>query len=75
MNNRMITVCVDVETAEAYESLSDVGRRKFDLLINQTLKEIARGSRSLENVMTEVSEKAQSRGLTPEILDSILAEA
>jgi hypothetical protein len=33
---------------------------------------LARGGRSLEEIMREMSRKAQERGLTPEILGEIL---
>ena len=75
MTSRTITVCVDAETAEAYESASEVERRKIDLLINLKLREIVKEVRPLEEVMEEISQKAQERGLTPEILESILGES
>lgn len=75
METRIITVCVDTATADAYEATSEVDRRKIDLLLNLKLKEMVRGVRPLETVMAEISRKAQERGLTPEILESILAES
>jgi hypothetical protein len=75
MTSRTITVRVDAETAEAYESSSEVERRKIDLLINLKLREIVKKVRPLEEVMEEISQKAQERGLTPEILESILGES
>ncbi|MEB3211226.1 MAG: hypothetical protein VKL39_07720 [Leptolyngbyaceae bacterium] len=75
MEIRTITVRVDAETADAYDSSSEVDRRKIDFLINLRLKEVVRKVRPLEQVMEEISHKAQERGLTPEILDAILAES
>ncbi len=75
METRTITVRVDAETADAYEASSEVDRRKIDLLINLKLKEVVKKVRPLEEVMEEISRKAQERGLTPEILDAILAES
>jgi hypothetical protein len=75
MEMRTIAVVVDTETADAYEASADVDRRKIDLLINLKLREVVRKARPLEEVMSEISCKAQERGLTPEILDAILAES
>ena len=75
METRTIKVCVDAETADAYESSSETDRRKIDLLINLKLRAVIKKSRSLEEVMEDISRKAQERGLTPEILDAILAES
>ena len=70
-----ITLTVDSEVARAYNSASPEERRKLDLLVNLSLREATSSERSLQEVMLEISEKARSRGLTPEILQSILEEA
>ena len=70
-----ITLTVDSEVARAYNSASPEERRKLDLLVNFSLREATSSERSLQEVMLEISEKARSRGLTPEILQSILEEA
>ena len=69
-----ITVSVDSEVADFYRSASDAERRKLDLLVSLRLREVAAGRSSLEEVMQKVSRNAQRRGLTPEILQSILDE-
>lgn len=75
MKVRTIAVRVDAETADAYESSSESDRRKIDLLLNLKLREVVKKIRPLEEVMEEISLKAQERGLTLEILESILAES
>ena len=70
-----ITLNVDSEVARAYNSASPEEKRKLDLLVNLSLREATSSERSLQEVMLEISEKARSRGLTPEILQSILEEA
>ena len=75
MEVRTIAVRVDAETADAYESSSEADRRKIDLLLNLKLREVVKKIRPLEEVMEEISRKAQERGLTLEILESILAES
>lgn len=69
-----ITVSVDPDLAAVYRSASDDERRKLDLLINLRLREATESSTSLRDVMAEISRDAQRRGLTPEILQSILDE-
>lgn len=55
-----------------FESASEEQRRKFEALVSLKLSDVTRSKRPLEEVMSEISRKAQSRGLTEEILDSIL---
>lgn len=74
MNAEAITIQVDPIAAMAYRSLSEDQRRKLDLLLNMRLREATRPGATLEQVMDEVSRSAQERGLTPEILTSILDE-
>jgi hypothetical protein len=74
MRTEEITIHVDAEAANAYRSASEENRRKLDLLLSLRLTEATRSSRSLKEVMREISWKAQERGLTPEILESILDE-
>ena len=69
-----ITVSVDSDVARAYRSASDSERRKLDLLINLHLRDVTESGKSLRRTMLEISRKAQRRGLTPEILQSILDE-
>jgi hypothetical protein len=74
MNAEAITIQVDPESALVYRSASDEERRKLDLLLSLRLREVTRPGISLEDVMDELSRNAQSRGLTPAILQSILDE-
>jgi hypothetical protein len=69
-----ITVSVDSEVANAYRLASDGDRRKLDLLINLRLRDATQSKVSLKDIMLEISHNAQQRGLTPEILKSILNE-
>ena len=69
-----ITVSVDRDVAIAYRSASEDERRKLDLLVSMHLQEATRSGESLQEVALEISEKAQRRGLTPEVLRCILNE-
>jgi predicted metalloprotease with PDZ domain len=44
------------------------------LLVNLRLRDATRSKASLKDVMLEISQNAQQRGLTPEILQSMLDE-
>ena len=72
MPSQSITIRVSPEAARAYEQAPADERRKLDALLSLKLSEVARRPRPLEQVMGEISRKAQERGLTPEILDELL---
>jgi hypothetical protein len=67
-----ITVSVDADVASAYRAVSEVERHKLDLLVTLRLREATQSAESLREVARDVSKKAQQRGLTPDILQSIL---
>lgn len=69
-----ITVSVDPNVARAYRAASDSERRKFDLLVNLRLREAIGPRKSLMDMVEEIGRNAERRGLTPEILQSILDE-
>jgi hypothetical protein len=74
MPTEEITIRVDPGAAEAYRTASDEVRRKLDLLLNIRLQDALRPGGSLQDLMREISRKAHERGLTAEILESILDE-
>ncbi len=74
MQTQNITIRVSPEAARAYQEAPAGERRKLDALLSLKLSEVARSPRPLEQVMGEISRKAQERGLTPEILDELLNE-
>ena len=74
MNTDKIVISVDADVADAYRAASDDERRKPDLLVNLRLRDATRPTASLKDVMREISQIAQRRGLTPEILQSMLDE-
>ena len=75
MKTKTITIRVSPEAASAYETATAEQQRKLDALLSLKLTEVARSARPLEEIMSEMSRKAQERGLTPEILESILDES
>ncbi|MFQ5641975.1 MAG: hypothetical protein ACE5IR_28710 [bacterium] len=75
MKTGEITIRVGKEAANVYLSASDEDRRKLDLLLSLKLNDATKTTGSLKGVMREISQKAQERGLTPEILQSLLDES
>jgi hypothetical protein len=74
METREITIRVDAEAAKAYAAASAEEREKIDLLLSLRLSQVTDPSAPLEQVMREISEAAQKRGLTEERLSEILRE-
>jgi hypothetical protein len=74
MQTKTITIRVNADVARIFEAASEEQRRKFEALISLKLSDATRHQRPLEEVMSEISRNARSRGLTPEIVDSILNE-
>ncbi len=67
-----ITLPLDTQTARLYTNASSEDKKKLRLLLSLWMREFAASPRPLKVVMDEISEKAQARGLTPEILESLL---
>jgi hypothetical protein len=74
METREITIRVDADAAKAYTAASPEEREKIDLLLSLRLSQVTGPSAPLEQVMREISEAAQKRGLTEERLSEILRE-
>lgn len=67
-----ITIPLDTQTARIYTGASAEDKKKLRLLLSLWLREFAVTPTPLQVIMDEISEKAQARGLTPEILESLL---
>ena len=67
-----ITLQVDADLAQVYRSAPAADQSKLELLLNLWLRELFARSTSLAVFMDELSDKAQSRGLTPEKLEEML---
>ena len=67
-----VKVSMDDETAKIYETASMADKKKMQLLLSLWLREFEKPSVSLEKLMDNVSRKARKRGLTSELLESLL---
>ena len=74
MTTEEITIHVDADTAKAFKATSVQKRQKLELLLNLKLKESLSSSDSLLEIMDEISQEAINKGLTPEILQSLLED-
>jgi hypothetical protein len=75
MSTETITLEIDSESARLFKAAPEEEREKLKVLLGVWLKEYARADApSLTETMDKLSRSAQDRGLTPEILESILGE-
>lgn len=72
MNTTTISIPLDPKTADIYRSASVDDKKKLQVLLSLWLREYEKPSKPLGELMDEISKKAQERGLTPTILESIL---
>ncbi len=73
MTTEMISIEVDAETAQEFASADVERRRKLRMLLGLELRAmLKRPQRKLLEIMDEMGAYAESQGLTPEILESLL---
>jgi hypothetical protein len=72
MATATISIEVDQEAARAFAEASADERRKLQLLLGLRLRELVAGPpKSLKEIMDTIGDRAEVRGLTPEILESL----
>ena len=70
-----IMLSVDSETARMYDSASAEEQRKLQVLLRLRLRELtSQPKRILNEIMDDIGAQAESRGFTPEVLESLLDE-
>ena len=70
-----ITIHVDAAVAKAYTEASAQDRMRLEMLLSLHLQDfITNPPRPLGEVIDQIGARALGRGLTPEILDSILQD-
>lgn len=73
MAGRTISIPVDAQTERAWGAIGAEERQKIESLLGVWVRELAtRKPESLDRLMDEVGAKAQARGLTAELLESLL---
>jgi len=73
MATATISIEVDADSARVYSEASAQERQKLELLLGLRLRELTAGStRPLKDIMDEIGARAEARGLTPELLESLL---
>jgi hypothetical protein len=73
METTTISIEVDADAARAFREASSQDQRKLQLLLSLRLRELTSGPpRPLREIMDEIGREAEARGLTPEILESLL---
>jgi len=76
MRKSTITIPVDPQTAQAYDAAPPEDKRKIQVLLTLWLRELTSGEpKPLQQILDEAGRKAQDRGLTQELLDSLLKGA
>jgi hypothetical protein len=69
-----LTIHVEPYMAEAFQAASEEDRRKLELLLRLQLgRMLTPSASSLEEAMDRLGREAAANGMTPEILESILA--
>ena len=73
MPTETISIPLDPQTARAYGAARAEEKLKMQALVGLWLRELTSNELpSLEQLLDETGRKAQERGLTPEVLDSLL---
>lgn len=74
METKGIPMRVSPEATEGYEAAPAEQQHKIDALLSRKRAETLRAKRPLEVIISEMSRTAQKRGMTPDVLESILDE-
>jgi hypothetical protein len=76
MTTENVTIQVDDDVANIYNTASEEDQRKIQILLRLWLQELSKSPNlPLHEIMDRISDRAQARGLTLEILESILNES
>jgi hypothetical protein len=70
--SKVINIPVDSETMIAFNCLPLEEKNKLQTFLGFQLQNALKSKQSLLEIMDEISEEAKAKGLTPEILESLL---
>ena len=71
---KTLSLPIDADLAEVWQSTPEKDQLKLQYLLNLWLRDLFTQSKSLKSLMDDISEKAQSRGLTEEKLEELLRD-
>ena len=75
MINTTISIPVDEATAIAYSQASVEEQKNIQLFLRLRVRELfAKSDVSLQQIMDDIGAKAEARGLTPQILETLLCD-
>lgn len=75
MATEQITLRVSSDAARAFREASPQEQLKLEALVSLQLLGKLQPKRGLDEVIADISQQAQERGLTPEILEELLRDA
>ena len=75
MSTETISIAVDADAAQSFREAPPEQRRKLELLLRLRLRELTvERVRPLKEIMDEIGADAEAKGLSPEMLESMLRE-
>jgi hypothetical protein len=75
MTNIVISIPVDAATALAYSQASVEEQKKIQLLLRLRIRELfVQPNVPLQQIMDDIGAKAEARGLTSDILETLLRD-
>ncbi len=74
MATEEITLRVSPAAAEIYRKATPQERLKLEAIVSLQLLNQLQPKRSLDEVIADMSQQAQQRGLTPELLEELLRD-
>lgn len=72
--SKVISIPVDFETAMTFNNLPLEEKNKLEIFLGLQLESVLKSRQSLLEIMDEISKEAKAKGLTPEILESLLQD-
>ena len=75
MSTESISITVDARAARTFFQAPPEERRKMEILLGLRLRELtAKNPRALTEIMDEIGSQAKAKGLTPEMVESMLRD-
>jgi len=73
MSTENISIAVDADAARSFFEARPEERRKMEILLDLRLRELtSKDARCLKEIMDEIGSQAEAKGLTPEMVESML---